>query len=92
MKKRPDRVETEAKINARAWKDPDFKRQLISDPRTALKELGMDHLPQSLKIRVIEEDKNHWTVVLRVPPENYDELSAEDLVKVSAAGKCSYIL
>ncbi len=88
MTKNPDRIQTEGKINAHAWKDPAFKRKLLSDPQAALKEMGMENIPPSLKIQVIDEEKNHWVIVLHVPPANTKELSEEELSKLSAAGIC----
>jgi len=57
MKNKPNRFETEAKINAHAWKDPSFKKKLLSDPRTALKDFGMNNIPPDVQIKVVQEKK-----------------------------------
>ena len=79
-----DRRQTEAKINVRAWKDPDFKEKLINDPHTALEELGMSKVPKSLEVVVAEEGKNQWVIRLHNRPVNYAELTDEDLEKAAA--------
>jgi hypothetical protein len=83
-----NRSETEAKINARAWKDPAFKKKLLSKPHEALQELGMKNIPTDLKIKIVEEEKNSWCIVLHAPPENASKLSESELSKVAAAGIC----
>lgn len=92
MEEKTDRTITEAKINARAWKDPAFKHKLLTDPKAALKDLGMTNIPASVKIKVVEEEKNEWCLILHVPPANANELSTEDLINLSAAGKCYYVM
>jgi hypothetical protein len=85
MKDRRGRKETEAKINAKAWKDPEFRKKLIANPRQALKEMGMQNIPAQLKIDVMKEEKDHWCIVLREPPAGYGSLSEEELEKLAAA-------
>jgi hypothetical protein len=85
MTSKSNRAETEAKINARAWKDPAFKKKLLSKPSEALQELGMKNVPAELKIRIVEEEKGTWCIVLHTPPENVTKLSENELAKIAAA-------
>jgi hypothetical protein len=92
MKKRHSRIETEASINFRAWKEPDFKKQLIAHPKETLKSMGLENIPNSVKIKVIEEQEGEWCIVLKKLPHqlekaNPEELSKEDLEQL-AAGFC----
>ncbi len=81
------RHETEKEINVRAWKDPSFKKKLITNTHATLKEMGLKKLPDSVKIRIIEENKNEWCIVLHAPPANTQNLSSEELKNVSG-GSC----
>ncbi len=83
-----NRYETEQEINIKAWKDPAFKKKLITNTNTTLKEMGLKKLPDSLKIRLIEENKNEWCIVLHTPPANAQNLSDEELRNVSGADSC----
>jgi Nitrile hydratase, alpha chain len=66
----------------RAERDDEFRAKLIADPRAALREeLGVD-APESLAIRVIEEDPAE--VVLVLPPKSRpDALTDEQLAGVA---------
>jgi len=79
-----DRRQTEAKINVRAWKDPEFKEKLIANPHAALQEVGMAKVPKSLKVSVAEEGKNHWVIRLHNRPNQFAEMTDEELEKVAA--------
>jgi len=88
MKNKPNRAETEAKINAHAWKDPAFKKKLLSNPKTALQEMGMTQIPNDLKVDVVKEEKNHWCIVLHEPPKNRHDLSEDELKTASGGHQC----
>jgi len=52
-----------AKVVARAWADPEFKKRLVAEPRSALAELGYT-LPDTTQLAVVENtDKVHHLVV-----------------------------
>ena len=86
-----NKQELEAMLNAKAWKDPKFKKKLLEDPKSALKELGVD-VPAKLKVRIIEDDKNTVTFVLLPTPDNASKMEEDELRKV-AGGKagCDYV-
>jgi len=84
MAKKFNRQETEAKINVRAWNDPEFKEKLKSNPHAALKEMGMTQIPSSLNIQSAEEGKNQWIIRLFERPLNFKELSEEALEKIAS--------
>jgi hypothetical protein len=64
--------EWEAKIIAHAWKDHEFKKRLLADPKSALKEL---HVPVEKHVKVIEEHENQWVIVLPSEPAESKKLS-----------------
>jgi hypothetical protein len=79
-----NRLETEMKINIRAWKDPVFAAKLKSDPHAALKEMGMTKIPPTLDIKPTEEESNQWLIRLHKRPLNFRELSDAELEKIAA--------
>lgn len=86
MSNKTNRVQTEAKINVRAWKDPIFKEKLKKNPHAALKEMGMKKIPESLVIRTEEEGKNQWIIRLHERPLNFKEMT-EEALEVFARGE-----
>ena|SRR6187401_2964935 len=78
------RRELEEKIVARAWKDDEFRRRFVADPKAQFEEHLGTRLPESLKMMVHEEsaDSLHF-VIPQKPASNLDELSDEDLEKVA---------
>ncbi len=67
------------KVVAKAWSDPDFKAKLLADPKTVLKENGLE-FPQDVEILVVENTEE--IVHLILPPEPAGQLSEEELVKL----------
>ena len=70
-----------------AFEDPEYREALLKDPKRVLaKQMNRD-LPDSLKVKVVEEDANTvYLIAPYVPPAEGDELSDDDLEKV-AGGK-----
>ena len=77
------RRDLEAHLIEKAWKDPAFRKQVVSDPEGMFEKHFGQKLPDGLKIIVHEEDAN--TVHFTIPPvpTNIAELSDEDLEKVA---------
>ncbi|MFI5334156.1 MAG: NHLP leader peptide family RiPP precursor [Chlamydiales bacterium] len=78
-----------AKIIEKVWKDPEFKKRFMQNPKAALKEMGIQ-VPDNIQLNVVEEKKNSYTFV--IPFSNgavREELSEKDLMKV-AAGASSW--
>ena len=74
--------EMQRKLIDKAVEDLDFRQQLLSDPKTAIREeLGVD-LPDNVAIHVHESDMN--TVHLSLPAGQLDEEQLEAI----AAGRC----
>jgi nitrile hydratase len=74
-----------ARLVARAWVDPDFKRRLLTDARTTALELGLDPGPSPVVVAVENTETMHHMVVctlcscypkalLGPPPEWYKSL------------------
>ncbi len=71
-----------SEVIAKAWKDPTFKKKLLSDPKSALKECGY-HIPANVNVKVIEDTANHYTFVLPAAPSNASTLSAQELTAIA---------
>ncbi len=72
-----------AKIVAKAWSDAAFKQRLIKDPRSVLKENGIE-LPPSIECKIDEDSEKVLHLVLPKKPSG--ELTEESLKKIAAAG------
>lgn len=83
-----------AQIIARAWKDPEFKKLLLSDPKTALRELHIP-IPEGKMVRFVEEgqkfskDENIATFVLPRHPADIHKLSEKELAALAGGWGCS---
>ena len=81
MSKRHD---IEDRIVAEAWRNPQFKKELLEDPRAAIKKHLKIDVPVDLEISVIEETQKHITFVLPAnPAETGSELTLEALDAVA---------
>lgn len=81
------REEIEAKIIAKAWKDENFKKNLMEKPHQAIAQIGVN-VPEKIQIKVVEESAKVLYLVLPVNPETLTgELTDENLESV-AGGWC----
>lgn len=62
-------------VIARTWFDPEFKKKVIDDPSTVLREAGID-IPEGVDAVIAEETPKKWVFVLPCKPQ---ELSSSDL-------------
>lgn len=79
------RRELEEKIVALAWKDEDFRRKFLADPKGQFEARLGQKLPANLKMTAHAEDENHLHFVIPAKPAGMDvgELSDADLEKVA---------
>ncbi|KJS00319.1 MAG: hypothetical protein VR68_07240, partial [Peptococcaceae bacterium BRH_c4a] len=70
------REEIEKAAISKAWKDENFKKDLMEKPHKALTQLGVN-VPEKIEIKVVEESAKVLYLVLPVNPE--DELTDESL-------------
>jgi hypothetical protein len=80
-----NRHDLEQKIVALAWKDDDFRKAFLADPKGQFEARLGTALPPGLKIAAHQEDENHLHFVIPVKPAvaNLGELSDADLEKVA---------
>jgi hypothetical protein len=84
---------SEAKLQERATRDPEFRQKLLSDPNAAIAdELGVD-IPGNVKVTVLEEQPGEAILVLppvwgsgEVGDEQLEAVSGGDSVWVAGCG------
>ncbi|MEH0072973.1 NHLP leader peptide family RiPP precursor [Pannonibacter sp. Pt2] len=80
----PDARQTlETAIRRRAGEDAAFRNMLLTDTKALLEEVFGAQGAPGLQIKVIEEQPGEVVLVLPAVPAGHDELSAQDLDKVS---------
>ncbi|PWW05164.1 putative ribosomally synthesized peptide [Paenibacillus cellulosilyticus] len=62
-------------IIKKAWEDPQFKEQLLKDPKGAIQEAFGIELPADIELKVVEEAPESYYMVLPAKPE--ETLAAE---------------
>jgi hypothetical protein len=85
MAKQKWNKELQAKIIARAWKDENFRKQLIDNPKKTLATMGID-LPANVDFKVLCDDPTHLHFVLPHTPTNTSELSKKELEELASGG------
>ena len=79
-----------ARLIARAWHDPDFKRQLLANPKAAIEqEFGIE-LPADLEVTAVEDTPDHLHLVVPVNRTGLTEerLGTEQAVAVAHSHRC----
>lgn len=82
------RNEWESKIIAHAWKDHNFKKLLLKDPKAALKEFHVEG-SEKFQVKVVEEKDNEWVLVLPKTPLETQKISEEQLLNLAAGKGCT---
>jgi len=67
----------QSQVIQRAWEDPDFKAQLLKNPKAAIQEVLGVILPDHIKVTTIEENTNELFLVL--PPKPSDVIKSDDI-------------
>ena len=70
-----------AKLVAKAWSDPAFKKRLLKEPLAVFKEQGIE-FPQELNCEITEDTSK--VVHLHIPPKPEGNLSETDLKDIAA--------
>ena len=78
-----NRRDLETKLVEKCWKDPEFMKLVVSDPKGMLEQHTGQKLPAGLKIVIHEEDANTLHFTIPQAPTNLNELSDAELERVS---------
>jgi hypothetical protein len=77
------RREIETALIEKCWKDPEFKKAIVNDPRGMLEDrLGLK-MPPDLKIFIHQEDADTLHFSIPPVPATIAELSDEELERVA---------
>lgn len=71
-----------AEISAKAWTDGAFKKRLLADPESVLKEYGID--VKEMKFKIVENTEGVINLILPQKPSG--DLTPEQLKEIAAAG------
>jgi hypothetical protein len=82
MANQPEAELRYARLIARAWSDPDFKRRLLDEPAGALSDFGVS-IPHGIRVRVVENTSDVVHLVLPAKPPG--DLSDEQLEEAAGA-------
>jgi hypothetical protein len=77
--------ELEQKLATKAWQDESFKQELLNNPKSALEKEGIS-LPDSIDVKVVEENSSLLYFVLPQNPDQLSELSESELEAVAGGG------
>ncbi|NWL89910.1 NHLP leader peptide family natural product precursor [Paenibacillus sp. 79R4] len=67
----------QSQVIQRAWQDPDFKAQLLKNPKAAIQEVLGVILPDHIKVTTVEENSNELFLVL--PPKPSDVMKSDNV-------------
>ena len=80
------RQQFEQKLIEKAMKDEAFRKLLIENPGAAIEaETGMK-IPETMKIKVLEEEPNTFYLILPQNPVGIDEIELSDVELEAVAG------
>src|SRR5215469_13385818 len=77
------RRDLETRLIEKAWTDPDFRRNIVNDPKGMFEKHTGQKLPVEMTIYVHEEDANTLHFSIPPAPSNMTELSDQDLERVA---------
>jgi hypothetical protein len=77
------RRDLETALIEKCWKNPEFRKAVVSDPKGMIERHTGQELPPHLKIFIHEEDSNTLHLTIPLSPTNVTELSDADLEKVA---------
>lgn len=64
-------------IIQKAWQDPSFKAQLLSNPKAAIQEALGVMIPDHIQLKAVEENSNEFYLVL--PPQPSTTVAKSDV-------------
>ncbi len=75
-----------SKVIAKAWSDPKFKQQLLTNPSDALHALGIE-IPHGTKVTVCENTEKEIFLVLPQKPASMTEEQLESIAAGASVGE-----
>jgi hypothetical protein len=78
------RHELESRLIARAWKDPEFRKQLLRDPKAVLEQEAGEKIPEQTRVVALEERPDVLYLVVPMKPTTAPQLSPERLLALAS--------
>jgi hypothetical protein len=78
-----------AQLFAACWKDEALKARFMSDPKSVLKDYGLE-VPDGMDVKVVENADDSVHITLPAAPANVSDLSDEELSN-AAGGDFSFL-
>jgi len=83
----PEAIDTrralETRLIEKAWRDPEFRKQVLEDPKGMLERQLGTKLPEQLRIYIHEEDASTLHFSVPPTPSHIAELSDDELERVA---------
>jgi hypothetical protein len=86
------RRDIETQLIEKCWKDPEFKKQVVANPKAMLEQHLGQKLPEQVKIFIYEEDASHIHFSIPPTPLNVTELSDAELEKVAGGTDIGFMV
>ncbi len=77
------RLEMEAALVKKCWQEPEFRKQVVADPKGMFEKATGQKLPGDFKIFIHEEDRNTFHLSIPPAPKDASELSDDELERVA---------
>lgn len=61
--------ELKSKVIEKAWAEPDFKKELLENPKEAIQKVTGIAIPENIDVTVLEEAENKLYFILPTGPE-----------------------
>jgi Nitrile hydratase, alpha chain len=75
--------ELETRLIEKCWRDPDFQKLVVADPKKMLETFLGQRLPDRFRIFVHEDDQDTMHLTIPPVPSNRTELSDEELERIA---------
>jgi|SRR5882724_1964134 len=77
------RLDIETALIKKCWHDPEFRKEVVADPKGVWEKAIGQKLPDNLKIFIHEEDGDTFHLSIPPTPKDVNELSDEELERVA---------
>ena len=77
------RRDLETRLIEKCWKDPEFQKEVVSNPKATFERHFGQKLPDTLKVHIHEENANTLHFSIPPAPANLNELSDSELERVA---------